>query len=100
MVATIAIVAPATIVLVLPLMLASDLSVSLIVLILQILMEPIMLFRGQTLIVRILVSLVELIVHVSMLLIDLLVLSVVAVGRVSHRRDCKSNHRCSTDSRC
>lgn len=67
------IIPTAAIILVLPLMLASDLPVGLVVLILKILMKPSMLFRRQALIVSILMDLVELFVYVIMLSVQFIV---------------------------
>jgi hypothetical protein len=77
--------------------LASDLLIGLVVLILKIPMQPGMLFRGQALVVGILMSLIELIVHVTMLLVGLLRLRTGTACRMSSSRNCKSNHRCGTN---
>ena len=86
------------VVLMLMAMLVRDLMIGLTMLIPQVLMQLRMFVWGQSLIVSIPVSLIKLVVNISMLLIELLMLSTMTVRRMSKRRKRRSkSHR--TDSR-
>jgi hypothetical protein len=88
-----------TIISVLALMLTSDLSVGLLVLIIQFIVKSRVFVRREVLIMRILMDLIKLVVHVGVLRIQLVMLSTVFGNRVCHCRNGKASQSQRTNSR-